>query len=60
MTRMRSYGVPGIFLAILMLSGMGSLLAACNTVAGAGQDVSTIGRTVTTGAEQTKRATGVP
>jgi predicted small secreted protein len=60
MTRMRGYGVPGIFLAILMLSGMGSLLAACNTVAGAGQDVSTIGRTVTTGAEQTKRATGVP
>jgi predicted small secreted protein len=60
MTRMRGYGVPGIFLAILMLSGVGSLLAACNTVAGAGQDVSTIGRTVTTGAEQTKRATGVP
>jgi len=60
MTRMRGYGVPGIFLAILLLSGMGSLLAACNTVAGAGQDVSTIGRTVTTGAEQTKRATGVP
>ena len=60
MTRMRGYGVPGIFLAILMLSGAGSLLAACNTVAGAGQDVSTIGRTVTTGAEQTKRATGVP
>jgi predicted small secreted protein len=60
MTRMRGYGVPRIFLAILMLSGVGSLLAACNTVAGAGQDVSTIGRTVTTGAEQTKRATGVP
>jgi predicted small secreted protein len=49
-----------MFLAILMLTGTGSLLAACNTVAGAGQDVSTIGRTVTTGAEQTKKATGVP
>jgi predicted small secreted protein len=49
-----------MFLAILMLSGMGSLLVACNTVAGAGEDVSAIGRTVTTGAEQTKRATGVP
>jgi predicted small secreted protein len=60
MTRMRGYGVPGIFLAIFVLSGVRSLLAACNTVAGAGQDVSTIGRTVTTGAEQTKRATGVP
>jgi predicted small secreted protein len=61
MTRMRGYRVPGIFLPRhLMLSGVGSLLAASNTVAGAGQDVSTIGRTVTTGAEQTKRATGVP
>ena len=60
MTRKRGYGVPAIFLAVLTLSGMSSLLAACNTVAGAGEDVSTIGRTVTTGAEQTKRATGVP
>jgi predicted small secreted protein len=56
----KSYGVPGMLLAILLLTGAGSLLAACNTVAGAGQDVSAIGRTVTTGAEQTKRATGVP
>ena len=56
----KSYGMPGMLLAILLLTGAGSLLAACNTVAGAGQDVSAIGRTVTTGAEQTKRATGVP
>jgi predicted small secreted protein len=49
-----------MFLAILMLMGAGSLLSACNTVAGAGQDVSAVGRTVTTGAEQTKRATGIP
>jgi predicted small secreted protein len=49
-----------MFLAILMLAGTGSLLSACNTVAGAGQDVSAVGRTVTTGAEQTKRATGAP
>lgn len=56
----RGYGKAGMFLAILMLMGAGSLFSACNTVAGAGQDVSTIGRTVTSGAEQTKRATGVP
>jgi entericidin B len=49
-----------MFLAISMLAGTGSLLSACNTVAGAGQDVSAVGRTVTTGAEQTKRATGAP
>ena len=60
MTRRRGYGVPGMFLAILMLTGAGSLLAACNTVAGAGEDVTAVGRTVTSGAEQTKRATGVP
>ena len=54
------YAKAGMFLAILMLMGGGSLLSACNTVAGAGQDVSAVGRTVTTGAEQTKRATGVP
>lgn len=60
MRNRRCYGRAGMFLAILMLMGGGSLLSACNTVAGAGQDVSTIGRTVTTGAEQTKRATGIP
>jgi predicted small secreted protein len=53
-------GMAGMFLAVLMLTGTGSLLSACNTVAGAGQDVSTIGRTVTSGAEQTKRSTGIP
>ena len=50
----------GFFLAALMLIGMVSALSACNTVAGAGQDVSAIGKTVTSGAEQTKRATGAP
>jgi len=50
----------GLLLAALMLMGVVSLLPACNTVAGAGQDVSAIGHTVTSGAEQTKRATGVP
>ena len=56
----KRYGAAGLFLAALMLIGVGSLMSACNTVAGAGQDVSTIGNTVTSGAEQTKRATGIP
>jgi predicted small secreted protein len=50
----------GWLLAALMVLGMGSLLSACNTVAGAGQDVSAIGHTVTGGATQTQRATGAP
>jgi predicted small secreted protein len=49
-----------LLLAALILLGMGSLLSACDTVAGAGQDVSAIGHTVTSGAAQTQRATGVP
>ncbi|MGC2199187.1 MAG: entericidin [Stellaceae bacterium] len=54
------FGIAGLFLAIFMLAAASSLLSACNTVAGAGQDVSAIGHTVTSGAEQTKKATGVP
>jgi len=49
-----------LLLAALMLMGMGSLLSACNTVAGAGQDVSAIGHTVTGGATLTQRPTGAP
>jgi predicted small secreted protein len=45
---------------VLMLTGGASILSACNTVAGAGQDVSTVGNAVTSGAEQTRRATGLP
>jgi predicted small secreted protein len=56
----KRYGAAGLLLGALMLMGVGSLLSACNTVAGAGQDVSTIGNTVTSGAEQTRRATGIP
>ena len=56
----RRYGAASLLLAALMLMSAGSLLSACNTVAGAGQDVSTIGNTVTSGAEQTRRATGIP
>ena len=53
-------GVVGLVLGALMLLGMGSVLSACNTVAGAGRDVSAIGNTVTGGAAQTQRATGAP
>jgi predicted small secreted protein len=56
----KRYGAAGLLLAALILMSVGSLLSACNTVAGAGQDVSTIGNTVTSGAEQTRRATGIP
>jgi len=49
-----------LFLAIFAVLGGGMLLSACGTVAGAGQDVSAIGNTVTGGAEQTRRATGMP
>ena len=41
-------------LAILALSASAGLLSACNTVAGAGQDVSSTGHAVTRGAEDIK------
>jgi predicted small secreted protein len=56
----KRYGAAGFFLAVLMLISVGSLLSACNTVAGAGQDVSAVGNTVARGADQTRRATGLP
>jgi predicted small secreted protein len=46
----------GLLLAALLLVGIASAVTACNTVAGAGQDVSAVGNTVTTGATATKRA----
>jgi entericidin B len=52
--------VVGLLLSALLLFGAGSLVTACNTVAGAGQDVSNVGHAVATGAERTQRATGVP
>jgi predicted small secreted protein len=52
--------LAGLLLTLLILTGASSMLSACGTVAGAGQDVSTVGNTVTTGAEQTRRATGLP
>ena len=56
----KQHGLAGLLLAILMLTGAGSILSACGTVAGAGEDVSTVGNAVTSGAQQTRRATGLP
>jgi predicted small secreted protein len=57
--RQRS-GVVGLLLGAALVLGLGSLLAACNTVAGAGQDVSAVGHAVTNGASQVRQSTGVP
>ena len=42
-------------LVVLALLGLAPLLAACNTTAGAGQDVSAAGRAVTRSADDVKR-----
>jgi predicted small secreted protein len=60
MSHAKHRGLAGLLLVILMLTGAGSILSACNTVAGAGQDVSTVGNAVSSGAQQTRRATGLP
>jgi predicted small secreted protein len=43
-----------IFLNLMLLSGATALLSACNTTAGAGQDVSAAGHAVTNSAEKVK------
>ncbi len=43
-----------VLLAVLALSASAGLLSACNTVAGAGQDVSSTGHAVTRGAQDVK------
>ncbi len=56
----RHVGATGLLLAVLMLMGAGSLLSACDTVAGAGQDISWFGNAVTGDAVQTERAAPPP
>ena len=56
----KQQGLAGLLLMLLILTGASSMLSAYSTVAGAGQDVSMVGNAVTTGAEQTRRATGLP
>ena len=43
-----------ILLTILVLSGAASLLGACNTTAGAGEDISATGHAITNSAERNK------
>jgi entericidin B len=43
-----------ILLNLVVLSGAAALLSACNTTAGAGQDVSAAGHAVTNSAEKIK------
>jgi predicted small secreted protein len=43
-----------VCLTLLALAGASSLLTACNTTAGAGQDISAAGRTITRGADKLK------
>lgn len=49
---MRKY--LAVCFSMMVLVGTGVTLAGCNTVAGAGQDVSATGRAVTSGAEKLK------
>lgn len=46
--------VAMILLNLVLLSGATALLSACNTIAGAGKDVSATGRAVTSGADESK------
>lgn len=52
--------IVGPLAVVIVMMGIGLAVSACGTVAGAGQDVSAIGNTVTSGAVQTQRATHAP
>jgi entericidin B len=43
-----------LFLALFLLSSAGAVLSACNTTAGAGQDLQNAGQAITNSAEQNK------
>jgi entericidin B len=43
-----------LFLALFLLSGTGAMLSACNTTAGAGEDLSSAGHAITNSAERNK------
>jgi predicted small secreted protein len=60
MSRGKLSRLAGAVVALMVMMGTGFLVSACSTVAGAGQDVSAIGNTVTSGAVQTQRATHAP
>ena len=43
-----------IFLALFLLSGASAMLSACNTTAGAGEDLSSAGHAITNSADRNK------
>jgi entericidin B len=49
-------GLASLLASILLLAGAAAALSACNTTAGAGQDVSATGRAVTNSAEKVKNS----
>jgi predicted small secreted protein len=53
MTGMRKT-IAKIALCVLVLTGAASALSACNTMAGAGEDMSSAGHAVTNSAEKNK------
>jgi entericidin B len=52
-TTMRK-NLVAILLSIVLVSGAASLLSACNTTAGAGEDLSATGHAITNSAEKNK------
>ncbi len=49
-------GAARTILALTLLAGASAMLTACNTTAGAGQDVSAAGHAVTSTADKAKNA----
>jgi predicted small secreted protein len=52
----RTHRLGAALLASVLLAGSAIVLGACNTTAGAGQDVAATGNAVTTAADKTKAA----
>ena len=51
----RQRSLAAVLLSALVLTGAASLLTACNTTAGLGEDVSATGRAVTNSADKVKQ-----
>lgn len=47
---------PAVLIAILLALGLGLSLSACNTIAGAGEDISAGGEAIEGAAEKTQNA----
>lgn len=54
MTQVKAPRALRVFLAAVVVVGAASTLSACNTVSGAGKDVSSVGHDVTRGADYTQ------